>query len=232
MKLALCIGISYIGIHTNDKYGGCPKDAARMGRFLCSQGFKTVIFLDSGGVEPTMDNIKCALVELSYLAQSGDHIIVYYSGNGDTIVDDYSILDTITSINFIQSSDDKIILDDDIFEWFLKNLNPMCTVMFLIDSFHRDHFFDFHGRHQVKVPTNVVCLTCVGVSKEYSGVLSYAFLRMVVPNINIKYICAQINKLLEDDGFENYISLSSSRKCLETRTVYEYIHCLDTIKEN
>jgi hypothetical protein len=83
MKKALCVGINDYPGSAND-LSGCVNDANDWAELLSSMGFTTEIVLND---QATRSNIVSKVRPLVEDAESGDVIVVTYSGHGTQVVD-------------------------------------------------------------------------------------------------------------------------------------------------
>jgi hypothetical protein len=83
-KLALCIGINnYPG--TGNDLSGCVNDAHDWGAALKARGFTVTKLLDAAATGQAMRDGIARLIEQ---AQSGDSVVIQYSGHGSYVPDD------------------------------------------------------------------------------------------------------------------------------------------------
>jgi hypothetical protein len=84
-KKALIIGINYTG--TDSQLNGCINDANTARDYFSNLGFTCKTLTDISTTKPTRSNILSYLdTDISSL-NSGDTLIIYYSGHGSTVTD-------------------------------------------------------------------------------------------------------------------------------------------------
>lgn len=79
-KVALCIGLNYPG--TTAELSGCVNDANDWAGVLAGYGYDTTVML-----EPTKDQVVCAIRDTVATLRFGDRLVITYSGHGSWVPD-------------------------------------------------------------------------------------------------------------------------------------------------
>lgn len=132
-KKALCIGINnYPG--TDSDLKGCINDANDWSTVLASRKFDVEQLLDA---DATKDNMKQAIENIVGSAQSGDTIVISYSGHGsyvpDNDGDEADGFDEILCPHDIRQN--RPLRDDELYEIFNNRADDV-RITFISDSCH------------------------------------------------------------------------------------------------
>ncbi|KAJ4866582.1 Metacaspase-8 [Raphanus sativus] len=138
-KRALLIGINYPG--TSVELRGCVNDVRRMHRCLTDRyGFSNdnitvLIDTETSGPQPTGKNIRDALNKLIADGESGDTLVVHYSGHGTRLPTEEGVLDATGFDECITPCDMNLITDNE-FRDMVAEVKEGCRLTIISDSCH------------------------------------------------------------------------------------------------
>ena len=141
-KSALLIGINYY--NTQYQLNGCINDVNAMKKFLIHKNFNNIKILtdNSSSIEnPTKNNITNELIRVLINSNSGDTVVVTYSGHGSYCLDENN--DELRGYDqTIISCDIKAIKDDELKSIIEKYLKKDVTIFCLFDSCYSGSVLD------------------------------------------------------------------------------------------
>jgi hypothetical protein len=141
-KSALLIGINYY--NTQYQLNGCINDVNAMKKFLIHKNFNNIKILtdNSSSIEnPTKNNITNELIRVLINSNSGDTVVVTYSGHGSYCLDENN--DELRGYDqTIISCDIKAIKDDELKSIIEKYLKKDVTLFCLFDSCYSGSVLD------------------------------------------------------------------------------------------
>ncbi|KAG7587616.1 Caspase-like domain superfamily [Arabidopsis thaliana x Arabidopsis arenosa] len=144
-KKAVLIGINYPG--TKAELRGCVNDVRRMYKCLVERyGFSeenitVLIDTDESSIQPTGKNIRRALADLVGSAESGDVLVVHYSGHGTRLPAETGEDDDTGFDECIVPCDMNLITDDD-FRDLVDKVPQGCRMTIISDSCHSGGLID------------------------------------------------------------------------------------------
>uniref|UniRef100_A0A1J3F292 Metacaspase-4 n=1 Tax=Noccaea caerulescens TaxID=107243 RepID=A0A1J3F292_NOCCA len=144
-KKAVLIGINYPG--TKAELRGCVNDVRRMYKCLVERyGFAeeditVLIDTDESSIQPTGKNIRKALSDLIRSADSGDFLVVHYSGHGTRLPAETGEDDDTGYDECIVPCDMNLITDDD-FRDLVDRAPQGCRLTIISDSCHSGGLID------------------------------------------------------------------------------------------
>uniref|UniRef100_A0A1J3IW99 Metacaspase-4 n=1 Tax=Noccaea caerulescens TaxID=107243 RepID=A0A1J3IW99_NOCCA len=144
-KKAVLIGINYPG--TKAELRGCVNDVRRMYKCLVERyGFAeeditVLIDTDESSIQPTGKNIRKALSDLITSADSGDFLVVHYSGHGTRLPAETGEDDDTGYDECIVPCDMNLITDDD-FRDLVDRAPQGCRLTLISDSCHSGGLID------------------------------------------------------------------------------------------
>ncbi|ESQ27185.1 hypothetical protein EUTSA_v10018629mg [Eutrema salsugineum] len=144
-KKAVLIGINYPG--TKAELHGCVNDVRRMHKCLVDRfGFSErniteLIDTDDSSTKPTGKNIRRALLNLVESAESGDVLVVHYSGHGTRLPAETGEDDDTGYDECIVPCDMNLITDDE-FREFVEKVPKDARITFISDSCHSGGLID------------------------------------------------------------------------------------------
>ncbi|ESQ27184.1 hypothetical protein EUTSA_v10018618mg [Eutrema salsugineum] len=144
-KKAVLIGINYPG--TKAELRGCVNDVRRMYKCLVERyGFAeeditVLIDTDESSTQPTGKNIRKALADLVGSADSGDFLVVHYSGHGTRLPAETGEDDDTGYDECIVPCDMNLITDDD-FRDLVDRVPQGCRMTIISDSCHSGGLID------------------------------------------------------------------------------------------
>ncbi|KFK42339.1 hypothetical protein AALP_AA2G243500 [Arabis alpina] len=144
-KKAVLIGINYPG--TKAELRGCVNDVHRMYKCLVERyGFSeeditVLIDTDQSCTQPTGKNIRKALADLIRSADSGDFLVVHYSGHGTRLPAETGEDDDTGFDECIVPCDMNLITDDD-FRDLVDRVPQGCRMTIISDSCHSGGLID------------------------------------------------------------------------------------------
>lgn len=150
-KKALLIGINYYD--TPYELSGCINDIENVENELKNHGFTSIVKLcdDKFHPAPTAENIRYAMDKLILESNSGDFLVIHYSGHGTHIQDtDGDELDgrdeCICPISGGNLDDSEVIKDDELNERLVKQLPDGVKLRIMFDCCHSGTILDLPYR--------------------------------------------------------------------------------------
>jgi metacaspase-1 len=150
MRKALIIGINYVG--SSYELRGCWNDAQNMERFLRDNNYSDIRIMTDEPLnkgtqnEPTMINIRNALVQFVSNAEDGDRLVFHYSGHGGN-VHDHSGDEIDGRDECIYPCDGGEIIDDDLRCLLCDTLPKGVELFALLDCCHSGSGLDLPLRY-------------------------------------------------------------------------------------
>ncbi|CAH2067886.1 unnamed protein product [Thlaspi arvense] len=144
-KKAVLIGINYPG--TKAELRGCVNDVRRMHKCLVDRfGFSErniteLIDTDDSSTKPTGKNIRRALLDLVESAESGDVLVVHYSGHGTRLPAETGEDDDTGYDECIVPCDMNLITDDE-FRELVEKVPKDARITIISDSCHSGGLID------------------------------------------------------------------------------------------
>lgn len=235
-KYAVLISSNYPG--TPYELNGCLNDSDNIQNLLTSKyGYKNFTLInDKVSLKPTKMNIINTLTNILKKSNSGDTIVLFYSGHGiNTIDKNGDELDGIDEM--ICPSDFNFISDDELNVLLKQNLKSGVTIISLFDCCFSGTMLDLRYNYldslnldkltiNLKEPdlTNNKIIMISGchdkqtsadafINGKYSGAMTYAFLTCLENsgyNITYRDLITNMRKLLNNSGYTQIPQLSSS----------------------
>ena len=153
VKRALVIGINYVG--SKGELFGCHSDAKNMVDFLkTDQGFEdeniTILMDDGHHKSPTYRNIMRAFREIAGQSNSGDTVLIHYSGHGGRVKDktgdeNDGYDETIIPVDYFRAGQ---IIDDDINFDLVRKMKKGVLVTAMMDCCHSGTILDLPYRYR------------------------------------------------------------------------------------
>ena len=153
VKLALLIGINYVGSNSKYQLSGCVNDVNNMSKFLKTYlGYENkniVILTDYTSTKPTKSNILKAFNSLIASLKKGDEAFCHYSGHGlnipDYNKDEESGFDSaIAPSDFTKSG---FISDDVIRTNLIQKVPSGANLYVVIDACHSGTMCDLRNKY-------------------------------------------------------------------------------------
>ena len=223
-KKALLIGINYIG--SINELRGCINDVDNISNILT--GFTSIVKLtDTTEIKPTRDNILSELRKLLENSTAGDILILSFSGHGSQTIDrngdEFDGLD-----EFICTSDNNYILDDEINSYVKAYLKPNVTLFALFDSCHSGTMMDLRHNYMeynenpnnIETIGNVIMISgCRDdqtsadgfINSKSQGAMTWSFLNSIKPNITWRQLIDNMHTILSESEFTQIPKLSSGK---------------------
>jgi len=237
-KSALLIGSNYYG--SKYQLNGCINDVNSIKNFLINKDFTNIILLtddNSNAQTSTKSNIIDGLIRILINSQSGDTIVLMYSGHGSYCLDENN--DELRGYDqMIVSCDLKSIKDDELNSIIAKYLKKDVTLFCLFDSCYSGSVLDLKYQYLDSLNENKLTVndkeketrgTVIMISGcndeqtsadayidyKYSGAMTAAFL-YCYNNIPQKYltwkkILLGMRKYLKKNGYTQIPQLSSGK---------------------
>ena len=235
---ALLIGINYYD--TEYRLNGCLNDANDMKYFLINKNFKNITLLTdaySSNKKPTKTNIIDELIKTLIKSNSGDTIVVTYSGHGSYCLDENN--DELRGYDqTIISCDLKAIKDDTLKSIIVKYLKKDVTLFCLFDCCYSGSVLDLKYQYsdslngnrltvnekETDTRGNVIMISgChdqqtsadAYISDKYNGAMTAAFLYCCnnIPRKNLTWnnLLIGMRKYLKKNEFLQIPQLSSGK---------------------
>jgi hypothetical protein len=237
-KSALLIGSNYYG--SNYELNGCINDVNSIKNFLINKDFNNIVLLTDDNLNiqtSTKSNIIDGLIRILINSQSGDTIVLMYSGHGSYCLDENN--DELRGYDqMIVSCDLKSIKDDELNSIIEKYLKKDVTLFCLFDSCYSGSVLDLKYQYLDSLNENKLTVndkeketrgTVIMISgcndeqtssdsyidNKYSGAMTAAFL-YCCNNIPQKYltwkkILLGMRKYLKKNGYTQIPQLSSGK---------------------
>lgn len=235
---ALLIGINYYD--TEYRLNGCLNDANDMKYFLINKNFKNITLLTdaySSNKKPTKTNITDELIKTLIKSNSGDTLVVTYSGHGSYCLDENN--DELRGYDqTIISCDLKTIKDDILKSIIVKYLKKDVTLFCLFDCCYSGSVLDLKYQYsdslngnrltvnekETDTRGNVIMISgChdqqtsadAYISDKYNGAMTAAFLYCYsnIPRKNLTWnnLLIGMRKYLKKNEFLQIPQLSSGK---------------------
>lgn len=149
---ALLIGINYFG--TNNELYGCINDTNSINSLISNYNFQKIsILTDNIEKKPTRNNILTEFKNLLINSQSGDVLLLFYSGHGSYILDKNNNEKTGND-QLIVPCDLNGILDDELKSIIQTNLKKDVTLIALFDCCHSGSILDLKYQYMDSLDKN------------------------------------------------------------------------------
>jgi len=229
---ALLIGINYF--KTNYELYGCINDTNSICSLISGYNFqKITILTDNIEKKPTRNNILEEFKNLLINSQSGDVLLLFYSGHGSYILDKNNNEKTGKD-QLIVPCDFNGIIDDDLKSIIQTNLKKDVTLVALFDCCHSGTILDLkyqymdsleknnytENANETETTGNVIMIS--GCSDEQTssdsffnnknqGAMTWAFLEAFKSEKNITWrkLLIKMRDLLQKSNFDQIPQLSS-----------------------
>ena len=149
---ALLIGINYTG--TNNELYGCINDTNSINSLISNYNFQKISILTDNTVKkPNRINILNEFKNLLINSQSGDALLLFYSGHGSYILDKNNNEKTGTD-QVIIPCDLNGIVDDELKSIIQTNLKKNVTLIALFDCCHSGSILDLKYQYMDSLDKN------------------------------------------------------------------------------
>jgi hypothetical protein len=149
---ALLIGINYIG--TNNELYGCINDTSSINSLISNYNFKKISILTDNTVKkPNRNNILTEFNNLLINSQSGDVLLLFYSGHGSYILDKNNNEKTGYD-QLIVPCDLNEIVDDELKKIIQTNLKKDVTLIAFFDCCHSGSILDLKYQYMDSLDKN------------------------------------------------------------------------------
>jgi len=149
---ALLIGINYAG--TNNELYGCINDTYSINSLISNYNFKKISILTDNNVKkPNRNNILTEFKNLLINSQSGDVLLLFYSGHGSYILDKNNNEKTGND-QLIIPCDLNGIVDDELKKIIQTNLKKNVTLIALFDCCHSGSILDLKYQYMDSLDKN------------------------------------------------------------------------------
>jgi len=229
---ALLIGINYFG--TNNELYGCINDTSSINSFISNYNFQKIsILTDNKEKKPTRNNILSEFKNLLSNSQSGDVLLLFYSGHGSYILDKNNN-EATGKDQLIVPCDLNGILDDELKSIIQTNLKKDVTLIALFDCCHSGSILDLKYQYmdslekntltenvdESETVGNVIMISgCSDVqtssdakiNNKNQGAMTWAFLEAFKSEKNITWrnLLIKMRNLLKQSNFSQLPQLTS-----------------------
>jgi hypothetical protein len=229
---ALLIGINYTG--TNNELYGCINDTNSINSLISDKNFKKISILTDNTVKkPNRNNILAEFQNLLINSQSGDVLLLFYSGHGSYILDKNNNEKTGND-QLIVPCDLNGILDDELKNIIQLNLKKDVTLIALFDCCHSGSILDLKYQYmdsldknnfteninESETVGNVIMISGCNdvqtssdayINKKNQGAMTWAFLEAFKSEKNITWrnLLIKMRDLLKKSRFSQLPQLSS-----------------------
>ena len=149
---ALLIGINYTG--TDNELYGCINDTSSINSLISSYNYQKICILtDNAQKKPNRANILTEFKNLLSNSQSGDVLLLFYSGHGSYISDKNNNEKTGTD-QVIIPCDLNEIVDDELKSIIQTNLKKDVTLIALFDCCHSGSILDLKYQYMDSLDKN------------------------------------------------------------------------------
>jgi hypothetical protein len=149
---ALLIGINYFG--TDNELYGCINDTNSIKSLISNYNFQKIsILTDNIEKKPTRNNILAEFKNLLINSQSGDVLLLFYSGHGSYILDKNNNEKTGKD-QLIVPCDLNGIIDDELKNIIQLNLKKDVTLIALFDCCHSGSILDLKYQYMDSLENN------------------------------------------------------------------------------
>jgi hypothetical protein len=206
---ALLIGINYFG--TQHELYGCINDTSSINSLISSYNYKKVCILtDNTEKKPNRSNILTEFKNLLSNSQSGDVLLLFYSGHGSYILDDE--LKSIIQTN-LKKDVTLIALFDCCHSGSILDLKYQ-----YMDSLDKNNFTE--NINETETTGNVIMISgCsdvqtssdASINNKNQGAMTWAFLEAFKSEKNITWrnLLIKMRDLLQKSDFEQLPQLTS-----------------------
>lgn len=249
-KHAVIIGINYR--NTDSELNGCINDASRIKSFLINkcnyQENKITMITDDTLLKPTKKNILDVLKNAVSMAvnESLEELWFSYSGHGSYVED--------KNMDEMATKDDKnnydealvpldyetngLIIDDVLFNEFVRKIPKSCTLFSLIDACHSGTALDlpyvyrstsdkieehYNSKYENDLAKIIKISGCYDsqtsadahLENKYQGAMTFAFFKIMEDSnfsITGRQLAKRMKKYLNDNGYEQIPTLSMTKK--------------------
>jgi hypothetical protein len=229
---ALLIGINYIG--TNNELYGCINDTNSINSLISNYNFKKISILTDNTVKkPNRNNILAEFKNLLINSQSGDVLLLFYSGHGSYILDKNNNEKTGND-QLIVPCDLNGIIDDELKNIIQLNLKKDVTLIALFDCCHSGSILDLKYQYmdsldknnftenvnETETVGNVIMISGCNdlqtssdayINNKNQGAMTWAFLEAFKSQENITWrnLLIKMRDLLKNSSFSQLPQLTS-----------------------
>jgi hypothetical protein len=229
---ALLIGINYIG--TNNELYGCINDTNSINSLISNYNFKKISILTDNTVKkPNRINILTEFKNLLINSQSGDVLLLFYSGHGSYILDKNNNEKTGND-QLIVPCDLNGIIDDELKNIIQLNLKKDVTLIALFDCCHSGSILDLKYQYmdsldknnftenvnETETVGNVIMISGCNdlqtssdayINNKNQGAMTWAFLEAFKSQENITWrnLLIKMRDLLKNSSFSQLPQLTS-----------------------
>ena len=229
---ALLIGINYTG--TNNELYGCINDTNSINSLISDKNFKKISILTDNTVKkPNRNNILAEFQNLLINSQSGDVLLLFYSGHGSYILDKNNNEKTGND-QLIVPCDLNGILDDELKNIIQLNLKKDVTLIALFDCCHSGSILDLKYQYmdsldknnfteninESETVGNVIMISGCNdvqtssdayINKKNQGAMTWAFLEAFKSEKNITWrnLLIKMRDLLKKSNFSQLPQLTT-----------------------
>ena len=229
---ALLIGINYFG--TNNELYGCINDTNSIKSLISNYNFKKIsILTDNIEKKPTRNNILAEFKNLLINSQSGDVLLLFYSGHGSYILDKNNNEKTGKD-QLIVPCDLNGIIDDELKNIIQTNLKKDVTLIALFDCCHSGSILDLKYQYMDSLENNnfteninesetngnvIMISGCsdvqtssdASINNKSQGAMTWAFLEAFKSEKNITWrnLLIKMRNLLKQSNFSQLPQLTS-----------------------
>jgi len=229
---ALLIGINYTG--TNNELYGCINDTNSINSLISDHNFKKISILTDNTVKkPNRNNILDEFKNLLVNSQSGDVLLLFYSGHGSYILDKNNNEKTGND-QLIVPCDLNGIVDDELKNIIQLNLKKDVTLIALFDCCHSGSILDLKYQYmdsldknnfteninESETAGNVIMISGCNdvqtssdayINKKNQGAMTWAFLEAFKSEKNITWrnLLIKMRDLLKKSNFSQLPQLTT-----------------------
>jgi hypothetical protein len=229
---ALLIGINYTG--TSNELYGCINDTSSINSLISNHNFKKISILTDNTVKkPNRNNILDEFKNLLINSQSGDVLLLFYSGHGSYILDKNNNEKTGND-QLIVPCDLNGILDDELKNIIQLNLKKEVTLIALFDCCHSGSILDLKYQYmdsldknnftenidESETVGNVIMISGCNdvqtssdayINKKSQGAMTWAFLEAFKSEKNITWrnLLIKMRDLLKKSNFSQLPQLTT-----------------------
>ena len=229
---ALLIGINYTG--TDNELYGCINDTSSINSLISNYNFKKICILtDNTEKKPNRNNILEEFKNLLINSQSGDVLLLFYSGHGSYILDKNNNEKTGKD-QLIVPCDLNGIIDDELKNIIQLNLKKDVTLIALFDCCHSGSILDLKYQYMDSLENNnfteninesetngnvIMISGCsdlqtssdANINSKNQGAMTWAFLEAFNSEKNITWrnLLTKMRNLLKQSKFSQLPQLTS-----------------------
>jgi hypothetical protein len=215
----LGIGINYVG--TPNQLRGCINDITNSSNFYKNKfpDLQCSFLTDDTVTKPTRENIINQLIRILSISQSGDTIILHYSGHGTNIRDNNKD-EKDGKDECIVPIDLRIITDDELNNLLVAHLKPNVFMLGLFDSCFSGTVLDLQytlvnnsvivNNNKAQPKGNVILISgCTDnqtsadayINQNFSGAMTWAFLTCYPSSTNWVSLVENMKTVLKNNRF-------------------------------